>query len=57
MDWYVSLGLSAEDLNLDTFWGKYDELCKPQTNKVCMPTLILLQASDKEVKAWMNGIM
>ena len=35
MDQYVSWGLSAEELNLDTIWGKYEEFCKPQTNEVC----------------------
>ena len=34
MDQYVSWGLSNEDLNLDTIWGKYEEFCKPQTNEV-----------------------
>ena len=34
MDQYVSWGLSAEDFNLDTIWGKYEEFCKPQTNEV-----------------------
>ena len=27
-------GLSVEELNLDTIWGKYEELCKPQANEV-----------------------
>ena len=34
MDQYVSWGLSSEELNLDTIWGKYEEFCKPQANEV-----------------------
>ena len=34
MDQYLSCGLSNEDLNLDTIWGKYEEYYKPQTNEV-----------------------
>ena len=32
MDKYVSWGMSNEDFNLDTIWGKYEEFCNPQTN-------------------------
>ena len=35
MDQYVFWGLSHEDLNLDTIWGKYEEFCKLHTNEVC----------------------
>ena len=34
MDKYVSWGMSSEDLNLDTIWGKYEEFCKLQTNEM-----------------------
>ena len=34
MDQYVSWGLSAEELNLDTIWGKYEEFYKLQANEV-----------------------
>ena len=34
MDQYVSWNLSSNELTLDTIWGKYEEYCKPQSNKV-----------------------
>ena len=34
MDKYVSFCSSAEELNLDTIWGKFGEFCKAQLNEV-----------------------
>ena len=34
MDQYVSLCLPVEELNLDTIWGKCEDLCKAQVNEV-----------------------
>ena len=34
LDQYVSWNLSSNELTLDTIWGKYEEYCKPQSNKV-----------------------
>ena len=34
MDQYVSWNLPSSELTLDTIWGKYEEYCKPQSNKV-----------------------
>ena len=34
MDQYVSWNLPSSKLTLDTIWGKYEEYCKPQSNKV-----------------------
>ena len=34
MDQYVSCCLPAEELNLDTIWGKFKEFCKPRLNEV-----------------------
>ena len=31
---YVSWCLSAEELNVDTIWGMFEEFCKPQSNEV-----------------------
>ena len=33
-DQYVSWCLSANELNLDTIWSKYEDFCKPQANEV-----------------------
>ena len=58
MDQYVSWGLSSEDLNLDTIWGKY-EFCKPQKNKVCT-CFDLLMSSRQESRSmyvWFNTVL
>ena len=34
MDQYVSKNASSNELTLDSIWGKYEEYCKPQSNKV-----------------------
>ena len=34
MDQYVSWCLPAEELTLDTIWGKLEEFSKPQSNEV-----------------------
>ena len=34
MDQYVSWNLPSNELTLDAIWGKYEEYCKPQSNKV-----------------------
>ena len=34
MDQYVSWNLPSSDLTLDIIWGKYEEYCKLQSNKV-----------------------
>ena len=31
---YVSWYLPAEELTLDTIWGKFEEFCRPQSNEV-----------------------
>ena len=35
MDQYVSWGLSKEDIDLDTMWERFEDLCKLQSNEVC----------------------
>ena len=34
MDQYVSWGLTTDQLTLDIIWGKFEDFCKPQSNKV-----------------------
>ena len=34
MNQYLSWSLSSDELTLDTIWGKFEELCKPQSNDV-----------------------
>ena len=34
MDQYVSLGVSKEEMNLDTIWERFEDFWKPQSNEV-----------------------
>ena len=58
MDQYVSWGLSNKDLNLDTIWGKCEEFCKPQTNKVRAHCYLLtsFQQGNRSVDEWYNAV-
>ena len=58
MDQYVSWDLSAEDLNLDTFWGKYEQFCKLQTNEVHthFDLLTRLRQRNRSVDEWYNAV-
>ena len=33
MDQYISWGLSKAEMNLDTIWERFEDFCKPQSNK------------------------
>ena len=58
VDWYVSCGLSNENLNLDTIWGKYQEFCKPQTNEVCtcFDLLTNIWQGNRSMDEWYNAV-
>ena len=58
MDIYVSWGLSNEDLNLDTFWGRYEEFCKPQTNEVWthFDLLTSFREGNRSMDEWYNAV-
>ena len=58
MDQYVSWDFSSEDLNLDTFWGKYEKFCKLQNNKGCahFDFLTSLQQGNRSVNEWYNAV-
>ena len=34
MDQYVSWSLPKDELSLNTIWDRFEEFCKPQSNKV-----------------------
>ena len=34
MDQYVSWGVSKDEMNLDTIWERFEDFCKPKSNKV-----------------------
>ena len=58
MDQYVSWGLSNEDLNHDTIWGKYEEFCKPQTNEwhTHFDLLTSFWQDNRSMDEWYNAV-
>ena len=58
MDQYVSWCLPAEELTLDTIWGKFEEFCKPQSNEVraCFDLFRSFKQDNKSVDEWHNVV-
>ena len=58
MDQYVSWCLPAEELTLDTIWGKFEEFCKAQSNEVRahFDLLTSFQQGNKSVDEWYNAV-
>ena len=58
MDQYVSWCLPAEELNLDTIWGKFEEFCKPQSNDVRahFDLLTSFGQGNRSVDEWYNAV-
>ena len=58
MDQYVSWGSSAEELNLDTIWGKYKESCKSWANGVraCFDLPTSFCQGNCSVDEWYNAV-
>ena len=58
MDQYVSYCLSAEELNLDTVWGKCEELYKPQSNEMRanFDLLTSFRQGSRSVDEWYNAV-
>ena len=58
MDQYVSWILSSNELTLDTIWGKYEEYCKPQSNKVWarFDLLMSFRQGNCSVDEWYNAV-
>ena len=58
MDQYVSLGLSKEDINLETIWGRFEDFCKLQSNEVHAPFDLLtsFHQGNKSVDDWYNAV-
>ena len=58
MDQYVSWCLSAEELNLDTIWAKYEEFCKTQANEVRAHFNLLtsFHQGNHSVSEWYNAV-
>ena len=58
MNQYVSWCLPAEELNLDTIWVKFEEFCKPQSNKVRahFDLLTSFRQGNHSVDEWYNVV-
>ena len=58
MDQYVSWGLPTDQLTLDTIWGRFEEFCKPQSNKVCarFDLLTSFRQGSCSVEEWYNAV-
>ena len=58
MDRYVSRNLSSNKLTLDTVWGKYEEYCKPQSNKVQarFDLLMSFRQGNHSMDEWYNAM-
>ena len=58
MDQYVSWSLSSHELTLETIWGKYEEYCKPQSNKVQarFDLLMSFRQGNCSVNEWYNAV-
>ena len=58
MDQYVAWCLSADELNLDTIWSKYEDICKPQANEVRtrFDLLTSFHQGNRSVDEWYNVV-
>ena len=58
MDQYVSWNLPSTELTLDAIWGKYEEYCKPQSNKVHarFDLLMSFHQGNCSIDKWYNAI-
>ena len=58
MDKYVSWSLPKEELNLDTIWDRFEEICKPQSNEVraCFDLLTSFCQGNKSMDEWYNTV-
>ena len=58
MDQYVSWNLPSNELTLDAIWRKYEEYCKPQSNKIWarFDLLTSFHQGNCSVDKWYNAI-
>ena len=58
MDQYVSLGLTKDELELETIWSQFKEFCKPQSNEVHarFDLLTSFHQGSKSVDEWYNCV-
>ena len=58
MDQYVSWGLSKDDMKLDTIWKRFEDFCKPQSNKLHAQYVLLtsFHQGNKSINKWYNVV-
>ena len=58
MDQYVSWGLPKDQLMLEIIWGRFEDFCKPQLNKVWarFDLLTSFRQGNKSVDKWYNAV-
>ena len=59
MDQYIFWNLSNEELTLDTIWQKFEEFCKPLSNKVraSFDLLTSFWQGNRSVDEWYNAVL
>ena len=58
MDLYVSWSILTQELTLDAIWARFEELSKPQTNKVRahFDLLTSFHQGNRNVDEWYNAV-
>ena len=58
MDQYISWGLSKGKINLDSFWERFEDFCKPQSNEVRAQFDLLKSfcQGNKSINEWYNAV-
>ena len=57
MDQYVSWSLPTDQFTLEIIWGKFEEICKPQSNEVCTRfELTSFWQGNRSVNEWYNAV-
>ena len=58
MDQYISLGLSKDEMNLDTIWERFEAFCKLQSNELGakFDLLTSFHQGNKSINEWYNAV-
>ena len=58
LDQYISWNLSSEELTLEVLWEKFDEFCKPQSNKMRarFDLLTSIRQGERSMDEWYNAV-
>ena len=58
MDHYISRGLSKDEMNLDTIWERFEDICKLQSNEMQaqFDLLTSFHQGNKSINEWYNAV-